>query len=272
MIGVILTGVATTWAVLVALSAIELIAPAERQQFSRRWFNVVYVPFVIAGLVLAVQPLSEQVTAAAVAVARGGVLRRVLHPDHPIEHVAFAIAFAMAWDFWRYWFHRLQHAVPLLWLTHRFHHSDESVNVTTHARHHLSTFVLAELCYVPFLLLFGPLAPHFVATLLMFRIWGYFVHLNVRLPLGRATRWISGPQWHRIHHSVEERHQQRNFATFFPVIDVIFGTYYEPERDEYPRTGLSGESVASDLREATVQPLLDAFEMAAPVRASARGS
>ena len=30
----------------------------------------------------------------------------------------------------------------------------------------------------------------------------------------------------------------KNFAAFFPVIDILFGTYYRPRRDEYPRTGI----------------------------------
>jgi sterol desaturase/sphingolipid hydroxylase (fatty acid hydroxylase superfamily) len=52
------------------------------------------------------------------------------------------------------------------------------------------------------------------------------------------------PQMHRIHHSRESRHLDRNFAFIFPLWDVLFGTYYHPGPFEYPATGLaSGDRV-----------------------------
>ena len=42
---------------------------------------------------------------------------------------------------------------------------------------------------------------------------------------------------------IEEQHWNRNFAAYFPVIDLIFGTYYHPRPDEYPDTGIPGVGV-----------------------------
>ncbi len=89
----------------------------------------------------------------------------------------------------------------------------------------------------------------------MFRLWGYFNHANIRLNLGVLTPVISGPQWHRIHHSIRPEHRNRNFATFFPVIDIIFGTYYRPAPDEYPETGLSDGDTVGFLQDVTYEPL-----------------
>jgi sterol desaturase/sphingolipid hydroxylase (fatty acid hydroxylase superfamily) len=63
-------------------------------------------------------------------------------------------------------------------------------------------------------------------------------HLNVRFPMGRAITWVNSPQWHRIHHSVDPKHQNKNFSGGLPLWDILFGTAWIPDRDEYPPTGL----------------------------------
>ncbi|WP_456669859.1 sterol desaturase family protein [Bradyrhizobium sp. USDA 3240] len=49
--------------------------------------------------------------------------------------------------------------------------------------------------------------------------------------------WINNPQWHRIHHSVEMEHQDKNFAAFFPFWDILFGMACVPKQDEYLQQG-----------------------------------
>jgi sterol desaturase/sphingolipid hydroxylase (fatty acid hydroxylase superfamily) len=66
----------------------------------------------------------------------------------------------------------------------------------------------------------------------------FFNHANIRLRLGPLTPILCGPQYHRIHHSRLPEHQDKNFAALFPVIDMMFGTYHRPSRDEFPPTGL----------------------------------
>ena len=76
--------------------------------------------------------------------------------------------------------------------------------------------------------------------------WPYFIHANVRLPLRGLTRVVVGPQVHRIHHSLESAHVDRNFAAVVPLWDILFGTFTAPQKGEFPRTGLrSGERVQS---------------------------
>ena len=48
----------------------------------------------------------------------------------------FAFVPILTFDFFYYWFHRLQHASPWLGEQHKLHHTDEAVNVTTSLRHH----------------------------------------------------------------------------------------------------------------------------------------
>jgi hypothetical protein len=58
---------------------------------------------------------------------------------------------------------------------------------------------------------------------------------------GRAR---TGNQVHRIHHSVDAEHYNRNFADVLAIFDVAFGTYYRPETEEFPATGLGPDSPA----------------------------
>ena len=66
-------------------------------------------------------------------------------------------------------------------------------------------------------------------------------HMNVRVHVGPFARVWCGPQNHRIHHSLEPQHIDKNFAFMFPMWDVIFGTYYHPKPGEFPATGVAGE-------------------------------
>ena len=63
-------------------------------------------------------------------------------------------------------------------------------------------------------------------------------HANTRIGFGPFRYILSEPMYHRIHHSVERKHWDKNFAFKFPVWDMLFGTAHFPETDEFPRTGL----------------------------------
>ncbi len=216
----------------------EALAPAERgQPLALRLRNLAWLPFILAW-VLALQTLVTPAAGAILRAAGGGVLPRLIGaPESLAAKTAFTLFFALAWDVWQYAVHRLQHASPLLWTTHALHHEETALNATSQARHHPTNYLLFAVLYLPLLLLFGGLAPHPVGAFLMFRLWGFVNHANVRVSFGWATPLLAGPQWHRLHHSTLPEHRDRNFAAFFPFLDVVFGTYAAPKEGEWPRTG-----------------------------------
>jgi sterol desaturase/sphingolipid hydroxylase (fatty acid hydroxylase superfamily) len=226
----------------------ELIAPAEKQQpFIKRLFNLAYVPFFLALAIFVLPPLVNPLFSVVLSCVGIGILPGMFNPQSGLAmQVLFAVSFALLWDLWQYW----------LWETHRFHHTETALNSTTQTRHHFLSSLLSFLFFLPVLVLLGPRTPHVVATFLMFRLWGFINHANVRLQIGQLTPMISGPQWHRIHHSIHPEHHNKNFATFFPFIDILFGTYYRPQRDEFPSTGLPRGEQISDLKDATITPFL----------------
>ncbi len=163
---------------------------------------------------------------------------------------------AFVFDFFFYWFHRLQHS-PLLWPQHLLHHSDTALNVTTTQRaHFLEHFLIPVFMTLPLVLLFRLPTTDVVWIAAIPAAWAYFVHMNVRIHFGRAWWLLTSPQYHRIHHSIEPRHFDRNFALWFPVWDVLFGTAYRPGAEEYPATGVVGVEVKT-LDEAVILPFTE---------------
>ncbi|MDT4966446.1 MAG: hypothetical protein QOJ64_1183 [Acidobacteriota bacterium] len=252
-------------------SLLELLVPAERgQAVSRRFFNLIYLPLSLA-VVLLLQVFLAPYYAQALGIAPGGLLPEFTSAQSGFAtQLLFALFYAMVFDIWQYWAHRLQHTVPFLWETHKFHHTESALNASTIGRHHVLSNLLFIILYLPVLIILGPQTPHFIALFLMFKLWGFVNHVNVRLNLGPLTSVVAGPQWHRIHHSLYVEHHNKNYATFFPFIDIIFGTNHKPARNEYPQTGLPAEECGPFLREATIAPFSSWYKRAETWRRGSR--
>ena len=46
----------------------------------------------------------------------------------------------------------------------------------------------------------------------------------------RCARLIATPAFHHWHHSAEREAVDKNFAVHTPILDILFGTYYLPDR------------------------------------------
>jgi sterol desaturase/sphingolipid hydroxylase (fatty acid hydroxylase superfamily) len=151
--------------------------------------------------------------------------------------VAAPIAGAIVYDFFFYWCHRAQHR--WLWRFHAVHHSIRDLS-TVNAYHHLSEpFVQTLLILLPTSLIVndtGAAAP-FMTVLIYFQ--ASLIHSPVRLHLGPLRAAIADNRFHRIHHSLEPRHFDRNFGAFTTLWDRLFGTAYFPAADEWPDVGLA---------------------------------
>lgn len=204
-------------------------------------------------------PVTVAALTAAILVTLGGTLGLGLIDLRPAFHIGLVgaalttIIWIAVFDFFYYWWHRFQHESPFLWRIHKLHHIDPELGVSTNFRHHW----LEDIFRVPFIIV--PMAVLFklepaVAFVLVF--WTVFIHANLRLHLGFFARVVAGPQLHRIHHSRLPQHFDRNYAAFLPIYDQLFGTYFHPRREEFPPTGVEGESEMRSLREAVLLPFL----------------
>jgi sterol desaturase/sphingolipid hydroxylase (fatty acid hydroxylase superfamily) len=57
-----------------------------------------------------------------------------------------------------------------------------------------------------------------------------FIHANVRFHYGPLVYVVATPQFHHWHHAIEREAIDKNFAVHFPVLDLLFGTYYLPAK------------------------------------------
>lgn len=137
-----------------------------------------------------------------------------------------------------YWFHRLQHTLPFLWRFHAVHHSIEELNAFN-AYHHVSEYIWRiPLLTIPLSLLISVSEPQVLIMATIIQAVGVLAHGNVRVNFGPFRYVFVEPRFHRIHHSIEERHWNRNYSFYFPVLDLLFGTAYFPKDGEIPRTGV----------------------------------
>ncbi len=139
-----------------------------------------------------------------------------------------AAIFLVGTDVMMYWIHRAFHR-PALWKYHAVHHSSKDLDWISAARFHPINIFLGSVMADVVLLLAG-ISPNVFVILGPFTIaHSAFVHANLNWTLG-PLRWvIAGPVFHRWHHTAAERGGSKNFAATFPVLDLLFGTYYMPK-------------------------------------------
>lgn len=222
------------WMAVVAL--IERLWAARGHDAAASWLNLRYIVVSVAVSVL----LVDLATAA---------LRPLVLPLRPLlAPVRDALHGAPAWlqfllsvvtiDFFYYWTHRAQHRLALLWRVHEVHHSDPSFNVTTTLRvHWIEEPIKAVMVLTPAALLVDVPSDVPTALLWLAAAWLFFIHANARISFGPFNRVLVSPAVHRVHHSVEPDHHDRNFAAFFAFWDLLFGTWKAPPKGRWPVVG-----------------------------------
>jgi len=132
-------------------------------------------------------------------------------------------------DFATYWIHRAFHQVPWLWNFHAIHHSSLQMDWLAGSRMHpVDVVVTRSVAILPvFVLGFAP--PAFYAYLAIVSFHAVFIHANVRWHFP-YLRWIvTTPEYHHWHHSSDEEGIDKNFVSFLPAWDVLFGTAHQPD-------------------------------------------
>jgi sterol desaturase/sphingolipid hydroxylase (fatty acid hydroxylase superfamily) len=153
--------------------------------------------------------------------------------DIPFAWWAFALCFLLD-DLAYYVFHRSAHRIRWFWASHVIHHSSQHYNLTTALRQTWTGFLsLGFLFRLPlFLIGFPPAMVFFCAGLnLVYQFWIHTEQVK-RLP-GWFEAVMNTPSHHRVHHAINPRYLDRNYAGVFIIWDRLFGTF-EPERDDDP--------------------------------------
>ena len=189
-----------------------------------------------------------------------------------LEIVAMIFIPLVLRDLWFYWAHRIEHQIPALWAFHKLHHSDELMNASTFARDHF--LQAAWIAIIPafslgllFDLSLAEAGQSALLSTLFLTLLSMFYHSALRVRLGWLDLVLVTPQAHRIHHSTDPAHYNRNFADALPIFDILFGTYHRPAREEFPATGLGDLMPAPrSIWAAQFGPAVAAARLLRPVR------
>jgi hypothetical protein len=121
--------------------------------------------------------------------------------------------------------------VNILWAGHVVHHSSEEYNLTVALRqsalHGLFTWVF----YLP-LAVVGVPPRMFVTAYALNLIYQFWIHTREIDKLSAPLELVMNtPSHHRVHHGVNPKYQDRNYAGVFIVWDRLFGSF-QPEEEE----------------------------------------
>jgi sterol desaturase/sphingolipid hydroxylase (fatty acid hydroxylase superfamily) len=161
----------------------------------------------------------------------------------------------MASNGFYYWLHRAQHRIPWLWRFHRVHHSITEMSATSSYHHFTEDLFQFTAVTVPMAFLLGvEQGPVPWIVLTVASTHAYFVHSSANINIGPLRYVIGDNRFHRIHHSLEARHFNRNFGTITPLWDVLFGTAWFPKADEWPKVGLADVPEPTTMRDYLLMP------------------
>jgi sterol desaturase/sphingolipid hydroxylase (fatty acid hydroxylase superfamily) len=235
------------------LSALEhLTRPAGPRKSAKRWLLHFHIMLANYAADIPVGIFAAFLAALLVkhlGLSLGIVDLRLTNVKGPLSILGAFVISALVGDFFFYWYHRCLHRSTILWQHHKLHHMDPEFDALTGPRQNwLESFFSVFFMSLPIAVLFkfnslDPLRAGLIggATVGFLQSFVFINHSNLRLQFGRASFLFTSSQTHRIHHSYLPQHIDKNFVAFFPIWDILFGTYYQPADDEFPLTGVPGE-------------------------------
>ena len=173
----------------------------------------------------------------------------------PLGSLGYAfqiILFVVLADLLTYWRHRAEHA--WFWPIHVVHHAPRELHAANDIGHPLQILINFTFVSVPLSLIQfdGPEAPFAVGAIV--GIANMYIHSPVEWHFGPLRKLIVDNRFHRIHHSLEERHFDKNFGICFSFWDYLFGTAYEPG-EEWPAVGVDGVPAPRNVAQYLCLPL-----------------
>ena len=145
-------------------------------------------------------------------------------------------AMVMLGDVAFYWAHRWSHENEWLWRMHAVHHSPTALDWLVNTRAHPLDLVFARAVSAVPIVVLGirqgndGLDTAAAIYLALTTLWAFFVHANLRWRLGWLEQIVVTPAFHHWHHANMPGALNKNYASMFPWIDRLFGTYYLPSQ------------------------------------------
>lgn len=140
-----------------------------------------------------------------------------------IESVIAFLLMDLAFYYW----HLLNHKIPVLWRFHNVHHIDPDLDVSTAFRFHFGEIGLSTLFRIIQISIIGVSPFVFLIYELCFTTNTIFQHSNIKLPIKLErvlNKIIVTPRMHGIHHSQMMNETNSNYSTVFSWWDKIHKT------------------------------------------------
>ena len=159
-------------------------------------------------------------------------------------------------DFLAYWRHRAEHS-RFLWPVHKVHHSPHELHAANNLGHPLQSLFSWAFIGVPMSLIQidGPAAPAIAGLTVAFL--ATYIHSPIDIHFGKLRLVLVDNRYHRIHHSLEPHHIDKNFGICFSLWDRLFGTAVDPKPGEWPAVGVAGVTPPRTIREFLLLPFRD---------------
>jgi sterol desaturase/sphingolipid hydroxylase (fatty acid hydroxylase superfamily) len=138
----------------------------------------------------------------------------------------FAAGFLLM-DLTFYYWHRINHGLPILWRFHNVHHADPDMDVTTSFRFHLVEVLYSTGFRAVQVLITGVSPFTYAVYEIFFTCETAFHHSNLRLPVRLESflnKVIVTPRMHGIHHSFVMEETNSNYSTIFRWWDLLHHT------------------------------------------------
>lgn len=175
--------------------------------------------------------------------------------------VKYALTFVLL-DLTMYVWHYITHHIDVLWVFHKVHHSDKTLNVTTGLRFHLGELIMEVFVRVAFIALWGVDPNVILVTQTLITLFVLFHHTNVTFPGEKALSLVFiVPKLHRVHHSVLREEHDSNYGAVFSAWDRMFGTLKYQEPTEIGLSGGEDEYIKSMLNNAITLGIVKQFKL-----------
>jgi len=160
--------------------------------------------------------------------------------DIEVSFVTMFVAFLLQ-DFLYYWFHRASHNIHWMWAAHVAHHSSTHMNYSTAFRQSLMYPIAGMWVFWTPVILIGYDPKVVFAVVALNLAFQFFVHTKIVGKLGLVEKLFNTPSHHRVHHAINPKYIDRNYAGVLIIWDKLFGTYVEEDEQVPCEFGIVGQ-------------------------------
>lgn len=244
MTGPHIQGIAIGFAVLsVVFFVLQKIWPSiPGQKTFRKGFATDLVYWVFTPVVTrAITPVAVALALVPIAIAQGVPVQDLVRGRGALAAQPLwqqAIQIFIIGDFIGYWQHRWFHS-GWRWPFHAVHHSSQELDWLSSVRLHPVNDSLSRILQAVPIVALGYNVSAVALYTVAATVYAITLHANLNWTYGPLRYVIASPAFHRWHHTSEDEGRDTNFAGFFPLWDLMFGTFYMPQGRQPENFGVS---------------------------------